>query len=257
MFKVLSNEVYKLFAHKRIYIFMGIISIVAIFILIGAVLTNNLFLGKTSGQTFPLQIFDGEASIVMPILVILLITNLVTDEYADGTIKLPLLRKISRNKLLLGKIGAVVVVITLLLVFSFILGYILGIAFFGWGDQFIIKGDVLSSGKGIIFTLLVYGLSIISYISFGMIILLFAVLIDNSGSVVGIGMGILIVLLLVSQIFPDISLYLVSSYFNTFNLLTSGVEIKRIVFGFLIISAVGIVFYILSVIAFNRKDILT
>lgn len=257
MFKILNNEIYKIFAHKRIYIFMGIVFAVALFILTGAVLTNNLLLGRNSGQVFPLQIFDGEASFIIPILIIMLISSLVTDEYADGSIKLPLLREVSRNKLLLGKTGAAVVVTALILIFLLIMSYIFGIAFFGWGNKFLVKGLTLSPGRGIMFTLLVYVLSIISYTSFAMIILLLSVLVDNSGSVVGIGVGILIALLFIGQVFPEASLYLIPSYFNTFNLLTSGMDVKRIVIGFLFVMTVGLIFYILSITAFNRKDILT
>lgn len=271
--RVIKNEVYKLFAKKRIYVFMGILFAVALFVLAGALFTRNIFkpavpqqggtqdlvlssLGKGSGQTFPLTLFNGVASFVLPVLVIILVSSLITDEYADGSLKLPLLRQVSRSKLLLGKAGALAVTLLILLLFLLVLGYGLGIGFLGWDDQFLLKGTVLSSGQGIALIFLTYGLSILSLLSFGMVILLFAVLISNSGSVVGIGTGILFASLLVGEALPETSPYLISTYFNTYRFLTSGLEPREIITGCFIIAAYGIGFYILSLFIFKRKDLL-
>ena len=80
--------------------------------------------------------------------------------------------------------------------------------------------------------------------------------IQNSGAVVAIGMSILLSSLVIGQVFVKLSPYLITSYFNTFSLLTSALEIKRIVLGFTIVIFYGVIMYALSSLIFNRKDIL-
>ena len=253
---------------------MAIILIVSLFSLASALITNGIFkptnpnadtamqsqilssLGRFNGQSFPLTLFGGVMSTILPIFVVILIANMVTDEYTDGSLKLPLLRQVSRNELLIGKLVSLTVVMILMMLFLILLGYGLGTAFFGWGDRFLIKGRAISSSQGFIFTLLIYGSSLISLVSFGMVILLFAVLLDNSGSVVAIGMGILFSSLFLGQVLPETSPYLISMYFNTYELFTSQTGLKEVALGFLVILTYGIGFLIPSIFIFKRKDLL-
>ena len=256
MVKIISNEINKIFYRKTIYIFVTILLLITLFNLIGAIVTNNYMSVKDSGQTFPLTLFNAVASFIIPIFIIVLIGNMITDEYNDGSLKLSLLRPISRNQLLLGKLSSMLIVCMTLLMFLLVIGYALGIAVFGLGDGFFIKGRDLSLTQGILFTLLTYGLSLISYLSFGTLILFISMVIQNSGAVVAIGMSILLSSLVIGQVFVKLSPYLITSYFNTFSLLTSALEIKRIVLGFTIVIFYGVIMYALSSLIFNRKDIL-
>ena len=135
MIKIIYNEVYKLLARKKIYIFMAIILIVSLFSLASALITNGIFkptnpnadtamqsqilssLGRFNGQSFPLTLFGGVMSTILPIFVVILIANMVTDEYTDGSLKLPLLRQVSRNELLIGKLVSLTVVMILMMLF--------------------------------------------------------------------------------------------------------------------------------------------
>jgi len=257
MLNVLKNELIKLFARRKIYVFLSILLIVSLAVLASSLITRNLnsFI-KEYGQTFPLTLFDSTASIIIPIFIIILIADLVTEEYVDGSLKLSLLRPVSRRKLLLGKMGALVIGIMVLLLFLLILGYAIGILIFGWGDQFLIKGRTLTTGEGLLFTLKVYMLSLLPYASFGALILLFAVFMSNTGSVVGIGIGILLISLLTGQVFPELSAYLISSYFNTLDLLTSDMGAPEIICGLSLVAIYGILFYALSSWGFSKKDLL-
>lgn len=256
MINIIQNEISKIFSRKKIYIFISILFIVALINLLNSLITRNLFASQDYGQTFPLLLFDSVASLVIPIFVVVLIASMVTDEYLDGSLKLTLLRKVSRNQLLLGKMGALFVVLFLLLLFLLIVGYTIGISFFGWGKVFLLKGKELSSSQGILFTLSVYTTSLLSYISFGMIILLFSVTIDNSGSVVALGLVTLISWVFIGEIFHKISPYLITDYFNTYNLFISNPSKEKIIFSFGVIFLYSISFYLLSFKIFNNKDLL-
>lgn len=256
MINIVKNEVYKLFARKKIYTFGIVIFAISLLILGESLLTNSKMPGVSTGQGFPIILLGGMASFVFPIIIILLITGLITDEYMDGSMKLVLIRPVKRNEYLLGKIYAYLITIAIFLLILLILGYIAGTVFFGWGETLMIKGEEISSVKGILLVLIVYALSLIPYFSFGMVIMFFSVLLDNSGSAVGIGSALVIASFIIQQLVPDISPYLISSYFNTFYIVTSGLDGITIFLRFLLILTYGIIFYNLSQAIFKRKDIL-
>lgn len=259
MFSIVKNEIYKLFARKTLYIFIGIMLMVVFFNIVSTLATNNTAFGKSYGETFPITLLETVASIIMPMFIIVTVSSLVGDEYGEGTLKLTLLQKVSRSKLLFGKVCALGVVILILLLILLILGYGLGIILFGWGGELLVKGKYLTSSQGVLLTLLSYGLSFIPYLSFGMVILLVSILIKSGGTTNAIGMGILFFSLFLDIAFPELSNYLIliSSYFNTYRTITMQENSNTVILGFLIIFVYGIVLYILSLKILNKQDLLT
>ncbi len=256
MTRLIMNEVIKIFHQKKVYIFFAILFIISLFNLAGTAITNRYLSGNNYGQTFPLILFDGVSNIIIPMFVIVLITSLFSDEYADGSLKLPLLRKVSRNQLLLSKMGAIGIVVLIFLLVLLILGYGLGISFFGWGDQFVLKSKSFEPYEGVMLTLFTYGISLISYLSFGMMILFLAVIINNSASVVAVSTGILFTSLVSDYIIPKAAPYLITNYFNTYRLFALDFEFKKLLAGLIVILTYGLGFYLTSISIFNRKDIL-
>ncbi|MBV7276489.1 ABC transporter permease subunit [Clostridium sp. PL3] len=269
MINILVNEVYKLLSRKKIYIFMVILFLLVLIMTISTVMTNKAFgtggLGnnqtitpmQTNGQSFPVTLLDSIISFTLPIMVVILVADIVTGEYAEGSLKLPLLRQVSRKQLLLAKVGALLISIMILLFFIMILGYVFGVAILGWGDKFLLKEIILSSTYGILFTLFIYSSSIFPLLSFGMIILLFSIILSNEGSVISTGVGIFITLTIVNEMFYRVSPYLLNHYFNVYDLINSGSEIEKMITAILVIFLYGIVFYFASLISFKKKDILT
>jgi ABC-2 type transport system permease protein len=275
MLKIVKNEIHKLLARKRIYFFMAILLLIAIITLVNALKARDMFrslpspgenpsmqeqimlsLARDSGQAFPLALLDAVASFIIPAFIVILVAGMVTDEYADGSLKLPLLRQVSRMGLLLGKMTALLAVIAAFMVFLLVIGYGLGIIFLGWSGDFVIKSRFLTPGQGIELTLLAYGLSIVSFICFGMVVLFLAILIPNSGSMTAAGLGLLLASLLAGEIFPEKAQYLITTYFNTYNLFSSGMSSGRIITGFLTVLCYGAVFFAMGNGIFKRKDLL-
>lgn len=256
MIKIMINEVNKMLSQKKTYVFIGIIILVSFINLTLAVVTKSYFDSSSYGQTFPLVLFDSISTLFLPVFVILYVVTLVTDEYVDGSLKLPLLRKVSRNQLLLGKICSLAVILLIFMLVQLILGYSFGMMFFGWGEGFFIKGKSYSSAAGISITVVTYIISLLSNVSFGTIILLFALLINNSASVAGIGIGVLFSSLLVDYMIPAAAPYMISSYFNSYRLLVEGITLEKFMIMLLVIVGYGLLFYGLSLIIFKKKDIL-
>ncbi|KPU42555.1 hypothetical protein OXPF_43400 [Oxobacter pfennigii] len=96
----------------------------------------------------------------------------------------------------------------------------------------------------------------ISYVSFGMVMMWFCLLMPNSSLAALSGVGFLVVSLFMDQFFPETSIYMISNYFNTYKLLTSGMAMKEIVTGFGIISLYGIFSFIISAAIFKKKDLI-
>lgn len=257
MLSIIKNEIYKLFARKTLYVFIGIIFMIVVFNIIGTLVTNNTALGRSFGENFPITLFETAASIIMPVFIIVTVSTLVADEFAEGTLKLTLLRKVGRSKLLFGKVCALGTVITGLLLILLLLGYGLGTALFGWGGEFLIKGKHLTSSQGVVLTLLTYVLAIIPYLSFGMLILFISLLTKNGGTTTAIGTGILFFSLFLEIVFPDLSTYLISNYFNTYRIIIDDNGTRAVILGFLIIFGYGIVLYVLNLKIFNGQDLMT
>lgn len=268
MSNIIVNEVYKLLARKKIYIFMVILFLLVLIMTISTSITNKAFRSSNlnanqaispmqiNGQSFPITLLDGIISFALPIMVIILVADIVTGEYAEGSLRLPLLRQVSRTQLLLSKVCALAAAIMILLFFTAVLGYILGTVVLGWGDKFLLKSMALPPSYGILFTLSIYGFSVLPLLSFGMIILLFSVMLSNEGAVISTGMGILITLMVINEMFYKISPYLINNYFNVYNLISSGSGIENIFMALIIILIYGVLFYILSISIFKKRDIL-
>ncbi|MDP4182970.1 MAG: ABC transporter permease subunit [Bacillota bacterium] len=261
MLKILSNEVYKLVIRKKLYIFIGLLFVLAVFYVINVPRTNELLsaanIAEINAQTFPIELLDELAGFILPIFMIIFTAEIISGEYKDGTLKLPLLRQVSRIRLFLAKIGSLAVVLSIILISIMLFGYMLGAFNLVWGDKFIFKGIVLSTGKGILFTILIYFLTMLPLLAFSAIISFFAVIINNEGTVVGLGIGLLIISMIAGSIFDKISLLLPKNYFSLYDVLASGANLREATVSYTFNLIYGIVFFALSLYIFKCKDILS
>lgn len=256
MIRVIGNEMKKILSQKTIYVFSTAVIFVIFLNILGALITNNTALGKNYGETFPVTIFEGLAGVVIPIFIVAMVSNMVAEEYSEGTIKLTLLSRVSRSRLLTGKLLALGIILSIFLILMLLLGYGIGVALLGWGGEFMVKGRALTPGQGIVITLLTYGLSLIPFMSFAAFIMFISILTKKGGAATIVGCGVLFFLLLLQIAFPDLAQFIVTNYFNTYRIITSQGGIQTIVTGFSIIFTYGLILYALSLRIFNRQDIL-
>lgn len=259
--RIVENELYKIFARKKIYIFVGVLFLMVLLTGLSTSVTNNIG-GDSSlavvftGQAFPATLLGSLITFVLPIMVVMLVADSLTGEYAEGSLKLTLTRKVSRNKLFLAKVLSISIVLMVLLLFVMVSGYIIGTIIFGFGNNFAIKGAALSIGGGIFFTIFIYALSVVPLMVFGLIIFFFAIIFSNEGTVISIGIGLLLLLSLLGQVFFDLTPFLVNTYFSLYSVYTSGSDILSMTFGILVMLLEGIIFYIVDSLILNKKDLL-
>lgn len=261
MMNLLTNELYKIFARKKIYVLIGLMFIYEAYMLFDSYIANRDFgalgLAKVTGQTFPVIFLESLSAVVLPFLMIILISDIFTTEYANGSLKLPLLRQVTRRNLLQAKIQALFIIIVGVLFTAFVVSYILGAVFFGWGDRFVLKWIDLSSGQGILFTLVLYVATLLPLTSFGLMIFLISLFSHGEGETIGLGVGSWIVFAVIGHIFEKLTPYIITTYLNIYSLIILKITPKELTLGLVIVIFYSSVCYFTAQRAFKRKDLLT
>jgi ABC-type transport system involved in multi-copper enzyme maturation permease subunit len=177
---------------------------------------------------------------------IIIIVDMFTDEYRNGTLKLSMIHPVYRQEYFGAKVIALIIMTLAMLIFTMIISYLLNIIVLGTGN--------VEVGTQVLNIIKIYLLSSLPQIGFYMIILLAAIIIPSSGAVVGLGVGLLFLLQIAGQFCESISDYLITSYFLIF--IQHNPQGQKLIFTLAVIAAYIVIFYIASSIIFKKKDIL-
>jgi ABC-2 type transport system permease protein len=209
-----------------------------------------------NGQTYPLNFLGLVTSWIMPIFMIILCADMVTEEYLNGTLALSLAHPVSRTSLMTAKAISLLVIMTFLLLSTLLIAYVIGTLFFGWGNSFMIQGTTFSTFNGILLNIGLYGISALPLIAFGMVVM-FISLQFNSGSVVtGVSIGLMLILTLGAEMVPRLQPFIITTYFNTFSYsLLFFRDLPNILMGVNMIVLYGIGFYLASILVFKKRDL--
>jgi len=254
MLRIIGNEVSKIFAQKKIIAFMFI---VVAFSLLPAV---EWALGEAdvifTGQNLPLYMLATVNSII-PIYLIVSLGDLISDEYVNGTLKIPLLHPVSRAKLLTGKLLAQIVPAALLSFLGMAAAYGIGTLLFGWGEGFLYNESAASAGTGILLTLGSYLVSLLPLMVFAAVVMFFCLQLPSGGAAVAASIGVLLFLSLLGQLLDSIRPYLIITYFHEFsNYLFFTGDAGKILLSLAVMAVYGVMFYFGSILFFRKKDLL-
>ncbi|MDW7668016.1 MAG: ABC transporter permease [Bacillota bacterium] len=194
MLNLIKNEMVKTFSTKKMYVFYGIIIVFCLMIALTIILQPGEIIAKPTGQAFPLILLKGLIGQIFPIFIIIIAVDMITNEYRNGTFKLPLLHPVSRRKYIISKIFSIIVLIVSMLGFTLASSYGIGTIFFGWGDGVIIDGSLYGSVEGVLKMMSYYGISILPLAAFSIVSVVLALLFSNTGIAVGISIGLLFAL---------------------------------------------------------------
>ncbi len=208
-----------------------------------------------TAQQFPLDILKLNLEMLIPIFSAILISDIITDEYRSGTLKLPLIHPVSRIKLLNAKIITILVILIVLSIFSLVISYVLGLTLLDWGDSFMLNGKVYSTLNGILITVGSHLASIIPLLAFNLIIIMISLKLESSGTVVGAAVGLIFGFNILIQLSETIRPYVISYYFNYYPILLKNTLSKETLIGLLVITGYGIGTYFVCLNLFNKKDI--
>lgn len=95
-------------------------------------LDKNIDPAAPGTSTFVRTFMDLSVSLLLPLLVVTLSADLVSNEWGEGTIKLLLTRPVKRWKILAAKYAALVMFVSLTVLSAFAAATVIGGLFFGW-----------------------------------------------------------------------------------------------------------------------------
>lgn len=149
---LLYNELYKLFKKPRTYISPAVIAVIIVLINMGMYLEGTSildFLLATLRQTFFLEgnLINGYLItflclstlwVHIPILIVIVTADLVSNEFEIGAIRHMLTRPIKRSSLMAAKLIAALVYVTAFMAFLGLFAYVVSTALFAAGDVIVL-----------------------------------------------------------------------------------------------------------------------
>ena len=278
MIRLVKIELTKIFRKSRTYISFGGIAILVILIeasilIDGQGILNFLTQSLSGSFYFQGNLLNGYLIsfviintlwIHIPLLIALVTGDIVASESNLGTFRIVLTRPVSRSSLLLAKFIAAIIYTCLVVIFLGVFSLTIGLALFNKGDLIVFtnKINILPENDLLWRFAAAYGFGILSMIVVAALSFLLSVFSNNSvGPIVGT-LVIIIAFTIISTFeipfFSKLRPFLFTTYLNSWRLffefdIKSAFIVKSIIH--LFINA--LVFYLASLIIFNKRDILT
>jgi ABC-2 type transport system permease protein len=200
----------------------------------------------------------------IPLLVVLVTGDLFSGEAHNGTFRLLLTRPVSRFQLLNAKFFASLVYTAVLILFLGLISLPLGLLIFGSGDLMVLLGtlNIIPESELMVRFAFAYGFGLLSMSTVAFLSLMLSSMSSSSLGPILLTIALIILLTLISSInlniFNAIRPFLFTSYLNSWQLMFN----FEIDYGLLlrdgwILLAHMFVFYMVTLIYFKRKDILT
>jgi len=201
----------------------------------------------------------------IPFLIALVAGDQIAGESAAGTFRMSLIRPVSRSQIITAKFFTTLIYTTLLILFLALLSIGLGILLFGMGDFLVPRrGEILVLLESEVWLrfALAYILAIWAMWTVAALAFFLSTLAENSlGPVIGT-MAIVIACLVISKtpfrFFKEISPFLFTTYVDGWlKAFQEPIPWNEIITSSLIMAIYLLGFFALSLIVFNRKDILS
>lgn len=240
------NETRKIFS-KRKFVFLFVISLlITITVSIINLLTGgSLGVSLIKSPSLPVTVLNLMTSLIIPLYIIFLTSDLFSGEVSDSSIIMSLVRPISRNKLYISKILSVGISTMVLLMGTFLVTFL---------------ASLLGGHFSDIFSRLPYNLA--AYISAIVPMLLIAVITAFAAQFTRSGSLTVVIMILASLLMSSITIFvpqietlLPTTYLSWYKNFYSGADIIRVLNELLYITAYGIIFMFAGTYIFQQKDI--
>jgi ABC-2 type transport system permease protein len=237
-------------------------------------LQHNINPVAPGAPTFVREFVEEAVSLFLPLIVVILAADLVSSEYASGTIKLLLTRPVARWRILLSKYLALVLSISLVMLITAILSYVISGIIFGYRGWdlpvltgFVQQGNQLITNQVHLipqwkYIILAYGLAWFASISVGTLAFMVSVLVRNTATSMGVMLAAVISGSLLTQLAPSweslryfvfINLRL-TDYLAGNPVMISGMSLP---FSLAVLSIWSVVGIIIAFVTFSRRDVLS
>lgn len=206
-----------------------------------------------NAQSFPIQHLQA-SFLFTGVFLAIYAAQIIVEERSRGTIKLLLLRPVSRTAYYISRVVSIFLFSVLLTLMMIILSYAVGLLFLGWGDQ-MIWGSLTSSGiHGVLLTLLCGLAFAFSYFAFGII----AMAVSMFTSKLMESAIIMAILLMAGQyfeLFPSIKQFAVFHQMLFFHIDIFEKSFAYNAVNILVLATYYVIFGIIGYLAFRKKDL--
>lgn len=240
------NETEKLWTRRRTkgFLLLTLLLPVISAILLAAMQNNTGVIGGL-GSSLPMLMLSLFTFALLPLFLFMTAADSFTGEVAARTLKLVLVRPITRAKVFASKVLAVAVCIAVYLGALWIASVLSG-----W---FIPGGDVTG---GLPDSIKAYTASFLPMAAIGLVAVLIAQIFNNSTGAMGLIIFIYAAAKLIPFIFPQASVWSVFSYTDWYVLwVGNGVSLSKLLYSFVLLLAYCIMAYTAGLIIFDRKQL--
>ncbi|PTM58307.1 ABC transporter permease [Desmospora activa] len=236
-------------------------------------LDHNINPMAPGAPTFVRQFMEESVSLFLPLLVVVVASDIVSSEHSAGTIKMLLTRPVRRWRILLSKYLALILVVSLVVMATAILGYLISGVIFGYSGWTMPvltgfqeeNGELLTDQVHLIpqwqATLMGYGLGWFACVTVATIAFMVSVLVRSTAASMGIMMAAIISGSLLTQLAPTWSAlkYLAFTNLRLTDYLSGTptmIEGMTLPFSLTVLSIWSLVALAVAFTAFTRKDVL-
>jgi len=275
---LVSTELYKIFRKGRSYIGFGAIAFIVIVIQIALYVDGESYLelgtqNLKESFTFQGNLLNGYLSVFIilsslwvhiPFLIALVAGDLIAGEASTGTLRILLIRPISRTQIVLAKFLAILIYVLSVVLFMAVLSIGSGLLIFGEGDLFVMK-DMLYIFESSDSLWRIMASFIFSFLSMSMVASLafmLSSLVDSSLGPIIMTMSIIIVFMIASSIdlsiFRAVKPFMFTTYMGAWReFFSDPVNWAKIYKASIALMVHIFIFLGFTIWHFNRKDILT
>lgn len=278
MFGLISIELYKIFSKWRTYISFIAIGLIGLIVQIAmyfqgdtllAHFTQNLqdrfvFVGNFLNGYLITYMILSMLLVQLPFLISLVSGDLLAGEATGGTYRLLITRPVSRFKLITSKFIAGEIYTLAVIVFFALMTLGLGLLLFGPGELIVIsnKITIFSSDDVMWRFLIAFGYAFLSMSAINSLAFLFSSFVENSIGPIVSTMAVIIVFLIITAMNFDfvevIKPYLFTTHIMEYRaVFNNPADFESLGNSSLVMLGHIVVFFILTILAFRKKDILT
>lgn len=241
------NEIDKMYRKKKVVVLV-ILTLLAI--AVGQLIVSGVrfqFGIRTSGSAqFPILVLSVLINTLLPLFTVLMSIDIFSGEFAANTMKITLLRPVSRLKVFTAKIAAIGSFILASLLLVMILATITGIIFNSSDNSFYFLGKIF----------LGYISSTLPILVFALLIVILSNLFKSGTSVFFLAILIYLGLKVISILYPQFSNILILPNFNWYNLfLAQNVDLLKVVYKFFVMTGYGIILFTTGYYIYDKKDL--
>jgi len=222
------------------------------------------FEGKLiNGNMFAYQLFHS-LWLFVPLLVVVVTGGMISEERSEGTLRMVLSRKVSKSGFFTARFIAAKIYVLIIVLFMAVLSIGVGLLIFGSGELLTYENGkfaILTANHALIRFVIAYGFYFLVLLTVASLSLLFSVLYNNSIKAIIVTVSVILILYFISSLeipfFDDVKPFLFTSYFSTWSQFFGGaINWMGIAFDAIVLVVHILLFYVLALVFFNKKEIL-